>query len=170
MTRKVRTWTGDSTVQTIASSGTIANVIQLVETVTTDQPIIGVVTHKATYLNLHVRRLTAGSITGVDFMVWLGKTVVGTSGAAQAQQPQDAGKFPHADSDIMYAGGLTVPPCIRAQADDTLLITQESHAQYFEIHAMRKFDRANHGIFLQIVGGSASVVQVRATWRTLMLV
>ena len=167
--RRPRSWTGDSLVQSVSNSPVVADTIQLTET-TADISTSRDVTHKATYLTLHTRRLLTTGLAGVDFTVWLGKVLLGTSTPSQPQSPQASSKFPHADKDIMFTGGLKVPACIRAAADDTLLISEETSVETFEILVMRKFNRANQGIFLQVAGSANDAVQIRATWRTLLLV
>ncbi len=165
--RKAKGWTGDSVINVPKIIPVVADTIQLVDTLADIQGQKDV-THKTTYLTFHIRRLAISTVDGLQFVVWLGKTLLATSTPSQPQVPLSGSRFDHADKDIMLTGGLPVPACL-IDSVDALAISREVLVVEREVRSMRQFSRANHGIFLQIQSSVDSAVSIRVTWRTIYL-
>ncbi len=167
--RKKRVFIGDGTRKTLIGTPTVADIVQLMPPVLSAE--VRNVTHKKTFLDFTISR------SGVDvtqrrvaFVVWLAKFDVGTSNPTQVHDPLSQNALVWADSDIMYFSGLPVPPIVLVPSTDAAAVSGEvMHVQH-EVSSMKNFNRANHGVCLQIAADASANIVVDIVWRTLYLV
>jgi len=166
--RKARQFHGDAQTIGVISSVTTGTVIELLPTVALESPRD--VTHKITYLDFSIRRAgVSTTLNKLGFVVWKGKVAAGGATPLQSIDPLSQNSFVMSDADIMLSGGLPIPALVLTPSTDAPVISGECIHVQREVRAMRKFNRANHGVFFQIACSSATQVTVEFAWRTLYL-
>ncbi len=167
--RRTRQWTGDSTTKDVQASAAVSvgatiALLPVVAAIGTQSDV----THKMTYLDFYIRRLTPAIVDHLSYVMWSGETLVSTATPAQPLDPASANSKDWANKDLMSFGGLPVPPCL-IDSLDVLVVGREVLHVRREVPVLRKLSRMNHGVFLQLGAESADVLEVRVTWRTIFL-
>lgn len=166
--RKERQFFGDRLVHTVVASPVPGNTVIILPPVL-DLATPRKVTYKTTYLDFSVSRLLTTIMTSVKFFLWHGEVDVATDDPAQALLPLGASEFQHANANIMYSGSLPIPGLIWDAFGDAVIVNDEVKVAHFECNSMRKVNRANEAVMLNLQGSSGSAVVVDISWRTIYL-
>jgi len=166
--RKERQFTGHFQTQTVLNTFLVTQAIPLLT------PVIDLesprrITHKVTWLDIWIRRLTNGVQNALAGVVFRGNTDIGTFALARPVSPLSTSDFQDANTDIMKTFGLSVPPLLNDSIDVLIDNGEVVHTRVV-IESMKKVDRANAGIWLMLQSAViGSVVTATVKSRTLYL-
>lgn len=160
-------WKGDQSVHNLVAGADVASVIQLVPTLS-DVDIQQDVVMEVSHIHLSIRRLLASTLDACGYVIWMGKTLVSTTVPAQGLDPLSQSTFAWADKDIMLQGLLPIPPVQLNSADVNQIRLENLHV-YIKVKSKRRFNRANHGIFLALSADVSNVIRVVTSRRTFIV-
>ena len=121
-------------------------------------------------LNVTMRRLLVTGVQASAFIVAIQKIDVTTGNPLEVLNALDVTDEQHAlgNKDILMLDLLPVPACIRAQADDTLLISLENIVTRYEFNGRRKLSRLNHAVTFMPVADVSSALDCFVQSRILL--
>jgi len=158
-------WFGDAFIKTVLAGPNVADVIQLLPTVTSVQSPRDVVFERS-IVNFQTRRIGVSTVEALGFIVWKGLVLSGTTTPVEALDPNSTSTFSWSHGSIMHYGTLHVPALIPVGDAATRQISEEVTSHEIDFSVKRSVQRANEGIFLMVSADISSQVRVNTTFRT----
>ncbi len=165
MAKRQGQWFGGGVLQTVLAGAAVAQVVQLLPTVTAIEAPRDIVAER-TIISFQTRRLNFNNVSALAYVVWRGKVASGTSTPLESLDPLSQSGFEWAEAQIMHYGPLEVPEVLVNGFTGAEGLSRRVTAEQVEVVVKRKVARANEGIFLAVTCDVSSVVSTNITWRT----